>query len=169
MTGDDLLSVGEISGVFGVKGWVKVYSFTSPRENVVRYSPWFLRKNGGLKELKLLSGRLQGNGVVALVQDVNDRDQALELVGSEVLIRRAQLPLPEVGEYYWADLEGLDVRTESGYNLGKVDHLLETGSNDVLVVVDGEKERLIPFIQPTTVVEVDLENRLMLVDWDPDF
>lgn len=158
-----------MSGVFGIKGWVKVYSFTDPRENILQYSPWYLQKNNRIQEIKLLGGRRQGSLVVAELQNIIDRDHAAELMGSEILIRRQQLPRPEVGEYYWADLIGLDVQNQEGYKLGKVDHLLETGANDVLVVVDGDVERLIPFLQQSTVLKIDLDDRVITVDWDPDF
>lgn len=169
MPSSDFISVGQVSGVFGVKGWVKVYSFTDPRENILQYSPWFLQKNNQIHQIKLLRGRRQGSLVVAELQDVTDRDAAADLMGSEVLINRSQLPQAEVGEYYWADLIGLNVQNQTGFNLGRVDHLLETGANDVLVVVDGDVERLIPFLQQSTVLKIDLDQKLMIVDWDPDF
>lgn len=152
-----------------MKGWVKVFSFTQPRENILRYSPWFLRKNGQTTEIKIISGQRHGSAVVAELEGVADRDEAAALMGSEILILRQQLPKPKAGEYYWADLIGLTVETESGVKLGRVDHLLETGANDVLVVVDGETERLIPFLQKQTVLKIDLDGGMMTVDWDPDF
>jgi len=165
----DYLNVGQVSGVFGVKGWVKVYSFTDPRENILQYSPWILRKNNQIHEVKLLGGRRQGSLVVANLQDINDRDAAAELMGSDILILRQQLPKPDADEYYWADLIGLEVQNQEGCKLGKVDHLLETGANDVLVVVDGDIERLIPFLQQSTILKVDLDGGVIVVDWDPDF
>jgi 16S rRNA processing protein RimM len=165
----DFLNVGQVSGVFGVKGWVKVYSFTDPRENILQYSPWFLQKNNQLREIKLLAGRRQGSLVVAELERVGDRDLAAELIGADILIRKQQLPKARDGEYYWADLIGLEVRNQEGCKLGKVDHLLETGANDVLVVVDGELERLIPFLQKSTILKIDLDDGLIIVDWDPDF
>jgi 16S rRNA processing protein RimM len=169
LPGEDYLSVGEISGVFGVKGWVKVFSFTEPRENILRYSPWLLRKNNQIQTFKVTSGRRQGSLIVAELQDINDRDEAVALIASEILICRQQLPAPEQGEYYWADLVGLDVENRAGVRLGKVDHLLETGANDVLVVVDGETERLIPFLQHQTILNIALDEGLIIVDWDADF
>ncbi len=164
-----MLNVGQVSGVFGVKGWVKVYSFTDPRENILQYSPWILQKNSQIQEVKLLGGRRQGSLVVAELQGINDRDLAAELMGADILIRKQQLPKASDGEYYWADLIGLEVRNQEGCKLGKVDHLLETGANDVLVVVDGDVERLIPFLQQSTILKIDLDDGLIIVDWDPDF
>jgi 16S rRNA processing protein RimM len=169
LSNSDLLSAGQISGVFGVKGWVKVFSFTQPRENILRYTPWVLQKNNQTKEIKVLGGQRQGNNVVAELDGVRDRDVALELMGWEIFIRKEQLPKPKDGEYYWADLVGLEVVTTEGVKLGKVDHLMETGANDVLVVVDDKIERLIPFLQQQTVLKIDLATRSMVVDWDPDF
>lgn len=117
----------------------------------------------------MLGGRRQSSLVVAQLADIEDRDQASELVGCDILISRQQLPKPGVGEYYWADLVGLHVKTDGGYSLGRVESLFETGANDVLVVVDGQIERLIPFLQQTTVLNIDLDNGFIVVDWDPDF
>lgn len=158
-----------MSGVFGVKGWVKVYSFTDPRENILQYSPWILQKNSQIQEVKLLGGRRQGSLVVAELQGISDRDLAAELMGADILIRKQQLPKAGDGEYYWADLIGLEVRNQEGCKLGKVDYLLETGANDVLVVVDGDVDRLIPFLQQSTILKIDLDDGLIIVDWDPDF
>lgn len=169
MPAGEFLNVGQVSGVFGVKGWVKVYSFTDPRENILQYSPWILQKNSQIQEVKLLGGRRQGSLVVAELQGISDRDLAAELMGADILIRKQQLPKAGDGEYYWADLIGLEVRNQEGCKLGKVDYLLETGANDVLVVVDGDVERLIPFLQQSTILKIDLDDGLIIVDWDPDF
>jgi 16S rRNA processing protein RimM len=165
----EFINVGEISGVFGVKGWVKVFSFTDPRENILNYSPWYLQKGQETKEVSLVDGQRQGKLVVAALEGVEDRDAAAALSGWKILIDKQQLPAATEGEYYWADLIGLQVKTTDGQNLGVVDHLLETGANDVLVVTDGEQERLIPFLQQQTVLQIDLVKRQMVVDWDPDF
>lgn len=169
MQNSDYLNAGEVSGVFGVKGWVKVFSFTDPRENILSYSPWILQKNNQSREISVTSGQRHGNNVVAELEGVSDRDAASALIGWKILIKKQQLPKPKPGEYYWADLVGLKVETQNGIALGHVDHLLETGANDVLVVVDGELERLIPFLQKQTVLNIDLDAGLMIVDWDPDF
>ena len=168
-TGDELLILGKIAGLFGVKGWVKVFSHTDPRENIVGYSPWYLRKGGGeWTPVKVKSGRRHGKSVVALLEGIEDRDGAVALQGYDIAVHRSQLPAPADGEFYWTDLIGLTVSTESGVELGRVDHLLETGANDVLVV-RGERERLIPFLYGDVVKTVDLAQRCMVVDWDPDF
>jgi len=169
LTDNGYINVGEISGVFGVKGWVKVFSFTQPRENILSYSPWFLKKGNSIQAFKRTAGRRQGKLVVAELEGVNDRDAAAALSGWQILIKKTQLPATAKDEYYWIDLIGLSVENLEGVKLGQVDSLLETGANDVLVVKQGDTERLIPFIQPQTVRQVDLEKGLILVDWDAEF
>lgn len=164
----DLILLGRISGLYGVRGWVKVYSYTEPRENILGFSPWHVRLGGEWQFREVAEGRVHGKGIVARLSDVEDRDAAAALVGADIAISRDRLPAPAPGEYYWTDLIGLRVFTLAGAELGVVDHLLETGANDVLVV-QGERERLIPFIREQVVVEIDLERGVMRVDWDPDF
>ena len=169
MTETELVNVGEISGVFGVKGWLKIHSFTDPRENILNYSPWVLKKNNELKEVTVTTGKQQGKTIVAYLETVTDRNIAESYIGWKILINRSQLPKSGKGDYYWNDLIGLQVETEQGITLGKVDSLIETGANDVLVIVDEEHERLIPFLLDDVVKTIDLTNNRMIVDWDPDF
>jgi 16S rRNA processing protein RimM len=162
------INVGKVSGVFGIKGWIKVFSFTEPRENILSYSPWILKKGSSSKIVKIIDGKLQGRAVVAQLDGVIDRDQAADLTGWDVLIMQSQLPATEVGEYYWSDLIGLNVENLQGIRLGVVDSLLETGANDVLII-KGDRELAIPFLQGHTVFEIDLDQGRMLVDWDAEF
>lgn len=164
----DWVVLGRVSGLFGLQGWVRVFSHTEPREGIARYNPVFLQRKGEWQPFKIEAGRVHGAGVVLKFIDFDDRDQAATLVQSDIAVHRAQLPPPRPGEYYWADLEGLRVVTLGGVELGVVDHLLATGANDVLVV-KGERERLLPFVQGQVIVEIDFEQRLLRVDWDPDF
>jgi len=162
------ISVGKISGVFGVKGWVKVFSFTDPRENILTYSPWLLQKGDQIKTVNVVDGQLQGKTIVAQLVGIDDRDQAAGLMGWDIFITPDQLPKAAKGEYYWSELIGLQVETIDGVQLGVVDSLLETGANDV-IVIQGERERCIPFLQGRTIVKVDLDAGKIIVDWDPDF
>lgn len=164
---DDLIEIGHILGVHGVKGQVKVFSNTSPRENIVSYSPWQLDRGGNRHSVKV-SGKRQGKNVIASIEGVNDRDDAITLIGARILIQRNQLPKLEVGEYYWSQLTGLQVRSVDGDDLGVVDHMLETGANDVLVV-QGERERLIPFVMDEVVKKIDLQTKQIVVEWDSEF
>jgi 16S rRNA processing protein RimM len=160
--------LGKIAGVYGVRGWVKVISETKPKENIFDYIPWQIKLNGEWCTVEVIQGKSHGKGLVAQLESYDDRDQARQLVGAEIAIFKHQLPQAEEGEYYWADLIGLNVITLDGKTLGKVDHLLETGANDVLVV-KGEREHLIPFVQGQFILQVDLEAGLIRVDWDPEF
>lgn len=163
---DRRVAVGRIAGVFGVGGWVKIYSYTRPRETILRYNPWQLCIDDVWRERRLVEGRRQGNGIVARIAGCEDRDAAAALVGAEIAIAAAQMPALPEREYYWADLEGLRVVNLAGRELGRVSHLFETGANDVLVV-RGERERLIPFGKDV-IHEVDLDAGVLRVDWDID-
>jgi 16S rRNA processing protein RimM len=160
--------IGKIVGLFGVHGWVKIYSYTRPREALLGYRPWRVRRPDGWHELPVADGRVQGKGLVARFEGIGDRDRAAELVGAEIGLDLAQLPAAGPGEYYWAELEGLRVVDGSGVELGTVSHLFETGANDVLVVRDGRRERLIPFTRDA-VRAVDLARGEIRVEWDRDF
>lgn len=159
--------LGRVSGVFGVKGWLKVQSYTEPRDNIVRFGAWTLRMNGIDRVFEVEDGQGHAGSVIAKLRGIDDRERARDLVGADIVVPRERLPATEAGELYWTDLEGLEVRTTTGIVLGKVDHLLATGGNDVLVL-DSTPERLIPFIG-SVVKEVDLEQRLIVVDWAPDY
>ncbi len=165
---EERVILGRVSGVYGVKGWVKIYSYTDPRDNILQYSPWLLKVSGNWQAMELLDGRPHGKGIVARLDGCEDRDRAAALVNAEIAIPRSQLPETAEGDYYWRDLIGLRVVTRSGTPLGTVDHLLETGANDVLVVI-GERERLIPYVPGEVITAVDLVAGEMQVDWDPEF
>jgi 16S rRNA processing protein RimM len=164
----NLIHVGKISGVFGVKGWLKVFSFTDPRENILNYNSWLLRKDSLEKSVSVITGQIHGKGVVAQIDGIADRDNALTLMDWDIYITRKQLPATKKDEFYWTDLIGLSVENLEGIHLGKVDSLIETGANDV-IVVSGDKERGIPFLQGQTVKLIDLATGKMIVDWDADF
>ena len=176
---EDLLVMGRITAVYGIKGWVKVYSFTDPMTNILDYRQWRLRyPNGREQTVKLDSGRAHGKGLIALLNGTADRDVAQQFVGADILVDSRDLPDAAAGEYYWYQLEGLTVfaQDEDGneINLGKVHHLMETGANDVMVVRGASgsidrRERLIPWLEDQVVTEVNLEEGFMRVDWDPEF
>ncbi len=159
----DHIILGRISGLHGVKGWVKVHSHTQSREDILAYREWYL--DGAAVELT--QGRIHGKGIVAKLAGIDDRDAAAGLIGREISIPRSALPEPEEGQYYWSDLQGCRVTTTQGDELGEVDYLFATGANDVMVV-KGDRERLLPFIE-SVILEVDLTERSIRVDWDKDF
>ncbi len=166
----DFVTLGKISGVFGVKGWVKVYSYTDPREGIANYSLWYLKQRGSWIPIKVKSGKKQAKTVVAQLDGINDRNRAETLIGLEIAVKREQLPKLAKGEFYWSELEGLRVDTIDGVEIGIVDYIFATGANDVLMVkkLDGG-ESLIPFINKDVIKSVDLEDSVITVDWDPDF
>ncbi len=161
-----MLVVGRISGLYGVRGWVKVFSETEPRANLLTYQPWYL--GAGCGPRGLAAGRPHGKGLVARLEGCEDRDQAAALVGLEIRIHRDQLPRLGADEFYWADLVGLSVETLDGTPLGRVDRVFATAANDVLVV-KGDRERLLPFVRDRVVTDVDPERGRIRVDWDPEF
>ena len=164
---DEAIRVGHIIGAQGVKGWIKVFSDTSPRENILSYSPWQIETGDRLQTVEI-SGRLQGKNVLAKLDGVENREQANELAGSKIYIFADQLPKLEEDEYYWADLIGLEVESLQAEPLGTIETMMETGANDVMVL-QGDRERLIPFVMNDVVRKVDLANKRVVVDWKPDY
>jgi 16S rRNA processing protein RimM len=165
-----LLLLGRVLGAFGIRGEAKLESWTQPRSAIFRYQPWIVRDpQGRERELSGVLGRESGKFLIATWPDVSDRDVIEAMRGTEIYVPRSALPPPNPGEYYWVDLEGLRVVTVDGVALGTVTHLFSTGANDVLVVRDDERERMIPFLQPQYVTSVDFESGVVTVDWDPDF
>ncbi|MBS0456231.1 MAG: ribosome maturation factor RimM [Proteobacteria bacterium] len=161
------VSLGRIAGAFGVRGQVRIESWTDPLAAIFRYQPWSLVRGDHAAQLAGVRGRAHGDALIATVPGVTDRDAADALAGWEIRVPRSALPPPRPGEYYWVDLEGLDVANLEGIHLGTVDHLFDTGANPVMVV-RGERERMIPFVQPH-LLSVDLDARHIVVDWDADF
>lgn len=183
----DKLVLGGISGVFGVKGWVKVFSETDPLENILSYSPWYVEVNKQWKAFKLLDGKRHGKAVIAQLEGVNDRDKAEDLKRARIAIDPSQLAETEENEFYWRDLKTCSVVNQAGYEFGQVVDILETGANDVLVIHSKELkesnskskpndksrpkpvEFLIPYIWDSVILKVDLDAALIEVDWEPDY
>lgn len=164
-----MILLGRVHGAFGVRGELKLESFTDPKSTILRYQPWTLRDaQGRERELTQARGRETAKGLVATFPGVEDRDTAEALRGSEVYAPRSALPPPEPGEYYWVDLEGLRVLNLDGADFGTVSHLFSTGANDVLVA-RGDRERMIPFLEPDYIKSVDFDAGVVTVDWDADF
>ena len=161
--------MGRIHGAFGVRGELKLASFSDPPDAIFRYRPWTLRTAQGIeREINGARGRSTAKGIVMQMPGVDDRDAAEALRGSEIFVPRSALPPPKPGQYYWVDLEGLRVVNTAGVDFGTVSHLFSTGANDVLVA-RGERERMIPFLEPDYIVSVDFDAGLVTVDWDAEF
>ncbi|MBC8519840.1 MAG: ribosome maturation factor RimM [Gammaproteobacteria bacterium] len=165
---DSLVLLGRVSGLFGVRGWVKIYSYTSPRENILRYRKWLLTINGEQREFVVKQGKRHGKGVVVLLDGFNDRTAAEELIGVDISVRRDALEKLTDDEYYWSDLIGCQVINSDDGVLGEVSDLMETGANDVMVISGEDKDVLIPFVNQW-VTEVDLEEKRITVEWRLDF
>lgn len=158
--------VGKVSGIYGVSGWVKLISYTRPRENLFNYPSWLLGEGEDWEPRKFIQGKSHGKGLIAKLGGLDDRDAARSCIGKDIAVYRSQMPeLPE-GEYYWCDLIGLEVRNTDGFVLGKVMELRETGANDVLIV-SGRGRHLIPFILGRYVLDIDLAEARMTVEWEP--
>lgn len=173
----DLITVGKVIGVFGIKGWLKIKSFTEPPENIVNYSPLWLKTRHGLKEIDIQEYQFRPQGLILHIRGIDDRDAAEDLGRVELAVREHQLAELEEGDFYWHQLLGLNVIScfgSSEYLLGTVNDLLETGANDVLVVQPSyesmdDRERLVPLVMDTYIKKVDLETKTIWVEWDPAF
>ena len=159
--------MGRILGPFGVRGWVRIRTFTEHLDSLAGYPVWWLADGEGWREVALLDHEVHASQLVAQLAGVDDRDQAFALRGTDIAVPRDSLPAAEEGEFYWADLIGLEVVNRQDEVLGKVEGLVETGANDVLVV-KGERERLLPYVE-AVVLDVNLEQGRMRVDWGLDY
>jgi 16S rRNA processing protein RimM len=175
---DDLMVLGNIGAAYGIKGWVKINSHTEPKAGIFDYDGWYVKSGRDWQLVKVLASRQHGKGLIAQLEGCNDRNAAELLRNAEIAVESSQLPELAPGEYYWSQLEGLSVvtsdHTGSDCLLGKVSHLMATGSNDVLVVRGCEgsidkRERLLPLVMEHVVKQIDLDSGVIKVDWDPEF
>ena len=169
------ITLGKVGAVYGIKGWLRIHSFTDETDAILDYFPWSLKLGNNTRTVDITDWRKHNKGLVVKVGGIDDRDDAQALVGSEIITNESTLPELSQGDYYWRDLIGMAVVTTKGYDLGVVFDMLETGANDVLVVKanlnDGfsKKERLIPYLLEQVVESVSIENKQICVDWDPGF
>ena len=163
---DEKLIVGQINGIFGVNGWVKIFSHTDPRKNILDYSPWMIKFNGEWRQVKVVDSKVQSGGktLVAQLENVTDRDVAREYMGCEIAIDRSLLKNTEDG-WFWIDLIGCQVMTKEGVSLGEVKDMIVTGAHDVLRV-QGKSEELIPFVIDQFILSVDIKAKQIVVDWE---
>ena len=175
MNGKDLVVLGKFGAVYGINGWLKVNSYTDIPEGIFDYTPWQIQVQGNWRQVQISGKKRHGNGLIVKLADVSDRDQAQLYVNADIAVERSALPQLAEGDYYWRDLMGMAVVNEAGYHLGEVVDMMETGSNDVLVVkanksdAFGKTERLLPFLTDSVIKDVNNAERRILVDWDPDF
>ena len=167
--------MGKLGSTYGIRGWLKVFSYTDNAESIFDYTPWYLNQKGKWVEYKVESWKRHGQGYVCKLAGLDVREDAQLMTNFEIAIDPASLPELSEDEFYWRELFGMQVFTTKGYDLGKVTDLLETGSNDVLVIkanlkdAFGQKERLVPYLEEQVVKKVDREARRIEVDWDPGF
>lgn len=171
---DKPMVVGRLGAVYGIKGWMKINSFTDIPEGIFNYSPWLIEQKGEWVEVALEDCKRHGKGLIAKLVGIDVREEAQSLTGAEIAINADQLPELE-DEFYWRDLIGCSVETDKGYTLGKVTDMMETGSNDVLVIkanatdAFGKKERLVPYLDGQVIISVDITAQKIIVNWDPSF
>jgi 16S rRNA processing protein RimM len=170
--GERYVVLGRLAAPWGVKGWIKVHSYTDPPLRILDYPVWHLaRAGGGWEDVKVVSGRAHGGGqdLVVALEGVASPEEARRYVARDVGLRRAELPEPPPGEYYWDDLVGCQVTTLEGVALGTVMHFHEFPANPVMAVREpGGRERWVPLV-PRHLKRVDLATRQIVVDWDPEF
>ncbi len=161
------LTTGKVGAVYGLKGWLRIHSYTEIASDILQYKPWYLKEGQGWQVVEVEAGRQQGKGLIVKLAGIESPEAARKLAGRIIAIKREQLaPLPE-NEYYWADLEGLLVIDQKGQSLGHISYLIATGSNDVLVLIDQNgKEQALPYLPGSVVKKIDLEQGLMYVNWD---
>ena len=168
--------MGRIGAPYGIKGWVKLISFTDPVDNLLEYGQFWVADSAsgkGLKTIEIDTARRQGDSLVGHIKGCDVREATRFYTGLDLLLPKTELPELDEG-FYWHELEGLRVVNLQGEDLGVVDHLLATGANDVMVVRGDEasvdrEERLLPYVEEQLVLEVDLAARLMRVDWGRDW
>ena len=174
---NNLVLMGKIGSPYGIKGWVKVWSYTEPMENLLEYSPWFLRRDSNIEQVKPGAAKRHGKGLIAQLPGVESPEKARQYLEAEILVAAEQMPALAKDEYYWHQLIGLQVyaATEGSVDvmLGTVSEMMATGANDVIVVCEESSgstvERLIPWLPDQVILDVDLVEKRIRVDWDPDF
>lgn len=167
--------VGQLGAVYGIKGWLKVNSFTDQPDGIFDYQPWLIRDGKGWREIRVTGWKRHNKSLICKLADIEQREEAQALTGVDIAVSGDMFPeLPE-DQFYWRDLIGCQVRNTRGYDFGQVTQLMETGSNDVLVVkanandAFGQRERLIPFLEDQVIKSVSIQGKVIEVDWDPDF
>lgn len=164
----NLIVVGRFGRVHGIKGFITINSYTEPRDNILRYTDWHAFIDQQWQRLELSHIEVTNKHLLVQVAGYQEREQIASLTNKEIGVSKEQLPTLAIGEFYWHQLIGMNVVDQQGSVLGEVVEILATGSNDVLIV-KGEKRLLIPYLPGRSVVNVDLHQRQIIVDWDTDF
>ena len=166
MEDDKKIYLGKITGVHGIKGWLKIQSFSSPPENILNYPSWIINNQGEEDFYSIEQGRKQNKKIVVKLENIDDRNTAESLINSKILILRSDLPKLSNENYYWSDLVGLSVLNSEEKVIGKIESLIETGANDVMVIITSKGERvLIPFVMHEIIKEVNVDLNYIKIDW----
>jgi len=155
--------MGRVAGSYGVRGWIKVVPGGGVLDAMAGVGEWWL----GEREYRVSEARVHSGTVVAKLDGIETREQALALKGSTVSVAREALPEAEEGHYYLADLVGLEVVNEQGERLGLVRQWITNGAQDVMEVA-GERTYLIPWVA-AIVKEVNVAARRVVVQWGADW
>lgn len=168
MDNADWIIIGRFGRPHGIKGMITVVSFAEPRENILRYSPWYINGKNGWQPLTLLNVEVNNKFILAQVEGYQEREDVARLTNIDIAVKREQLPELQPDEFYWHELVGMKIINQDNTLLGNVTEMMATGANDVLVVM-GEKRHLIPYLLGRFVINVDRQERVIHVDWDADF
>ena len=164
----DWVVIGRFGRPHGIKGFITVISFTEPRDNILNYTHWHIGINNQWQPLNVLETKINNKFILALVEGYTEREQVARLTNIEIAVMRDRLKTLQPDEYYWHELIGMHVVTQQGIALGDVSEVMETGSNDVLIV-HGERRHLIPYLLDDVILEINPSQRVITVDWDTDF
>ena len=167
MAKDNKIILGCVGATYGVRGWVKINSYTDPVTNILDYSEWFIEHQGQWRAISVEAAKPHGNGIIAKLAGIDDPETAKRYTNNPIGVDRTLLPKPLDNEYYWDDLIDLTVTNTVGATLGKVVEVRNTGANDILII-EGDKRHLVPFIDHV-IQAVDLANQSIIVDWDEEF
>ncbi len=163
-----MVVMGKIVAAQGILGWVKVQTFTEYLDSLLDYGTWYAGSEADWQPTKVLEAKVHGKVLIAKLEGISDRNAAEKLKGKLIAVPRAEFPEQDDDEFYWSDLIGLPVQNLQDEALGIVENLLETGANDVLMVNGEHGQLLIPFID-SVVLDVNLDNRMIRVDWQADY
>jgi len=163
----DKIIIGKFGKTFGVRGWITVHSFADPKESIVNFRPWLLKKNSQWQEIAIEANKIQHQNTIVKLQGIDDIDAAKFFTNKEIFIDRELLPKLSTNEYYWNDLIGLKVINHANEELGTVETIFNSGASDILVVT-GKKKHLIPYVK-NYILNTDIKRKIITTDWDKNF
>lgn len=160
--------IGRFGRPHGIKGFIKIHSFTDPADNILRYTDWHVFFKNQWQPIKLSGLEVHNKTIVTRVDGYTERESVADLTNADIAVAKEQLAELEPGEYYWHQLIGMQVKNQKGESFGRVIEVMPTGANDVLVV-QGEKKHLIPYLLGQFIIDINLDQQLIVVDWELDF